>query len=115
MAATSKTTNYNLPIYKPEDITSWTTDFNGAMNTIDSRMKTNADAAGAAQTAATEAKTAAEEASGEAAGAATDVQELTTKLNAAIERITTLEGQVLKVGDSVEFRANNKIATITHA
>lgn len=115
MAATSKTTNYDLPIYKPEDITSWTTDFNGGMTKIDAQMKTNADAAGAAQTTATEAKTAAEQAAGEAAGAAADVQELTTKLNAALERIATLEGEVLKVGDTVEFRANNKIATITRA
>lgn len=111
MAATSKTTNYELPIYKPEDITSWTTDFNGAMNKIDTQMKSNADAAGTAQSTATEAKTAAEQAT----GAAAVVQQLATKLNAAIERITALEGEVLKVGDTVEFRANNKIATITHA
>ena len=45
MAETSKTTNYDLPIYKPEDITSWTTDFNGAMTKIDTQMKSNADAA----------------------------------------------------------------------
>ena len=115
MAATSKTTNYDLPIYKPEDITSWTTDFNGAMNKIDAQMKTNADKAGSAQSTATEAKTAAEQATGEAAGAAADVRELTIKLNAALERITVLEGEVLKVGDTVEFRADNKIATITHA
>lgn len=115
MAATSKTTNYDLPIYKPEDITSWTTDFNEAMTKIDTQMKSNADVAETAQSTATEAKTAAEQASGEAAGATADVRELTTKLNAALERITTLEGEVLKVGDTVEFRANNKIATITHA
>lgn len=115
MAATSTTTNYDLPIYKPEDITSWTTDFNGAMNKIDAQMKSNADVAGTAQSTATEAKTAAKQASGEAAGAAADAQKLATKLNAAIERITALEGKVLKVGDTVEFRANNKIATITHA
>ena len=93
MAATGKTTNYSLPVYKQEDITSWTVDFNGAMEKIDTQMKINADNA--------------------AVNAA--VQELEEQLNAAVARITKLEKEILKVGDAVEFRANNKIATITKA
>lgn len=93
MAASGTTTNYSFPIYKPEDITSWTVDFNGAMEKIDTQMKANADAAGDNSA----------------------IQELTQNLNAALARIAELEKETLKVGDAVEFRANNKIATITRA
>lgn len=93
MAASGKTSNYSLPIYNAEDITSWTIDFNGAMEKIDEQMKINADNA----------------------QDNTAVQELTEQLNAAVARITNLEKAILKVGDIVEFRANNKIATITKA
>lgn len=89
MAASGKTSNYSLPVYNAEDITSWTIDFNSAMEKIDSQMKINADNAA--------------------------VQELMEQLNAAVARITKLEKEILKVGDTVEFRANNKIATITKA
>lgn len=48
MSASSVTQNFNLPIYNPEDITSWLTDFNGAMQLIDAALlaiKTAADTA----------------------------------------------------------------------
>ena len=38
MSATGKTTNYNLPIYQPNDTTSYLVDFNGAMTEIDSAI-----------------------------------------------------------------------------
>ena len=41
MSASKKTTNYELPVYAPTDVTSWLTDFNGAMNKIDAQMKLN--------------------------------------------------------------------------
>ena len=41
MSASQKTTNYELPVYAPTDVTSWLTDFNGAMNKIDAQMKLN--------------------------------------------------------------------------
>ena len=44
MSATNTTTNYNLPIFIGSDKPSWLADFNGAMNAIDTQMKTNADA-----------------------------------------------------------------------
>lgn len=44
MSATNTTTNYNLPIFIETDKPSWLVDFNGAMRSIDSQMKTNADA-----------------------------------------------------------------------
>lgn len=47
MPASGKTTNYELPIYKPLDTVSELVTFNGAMTTIDTQMKTNETAAGA--------------------------------------------------------------------
>lgn len=75
MSASQKTTNYELPVYAPTDVTSWLTDFNGAMNKIDAQMKLNEDdatdamskaanavsTANAASTTATQAKTLAEQ------------------------------------------------------
>ena len=44
MSATNHTTNYNLPIFVGTDKPAWLVDFNGAMTTIDTQMKANADA-----------------------------------------------------------------------
>lgn len=44
MAASLKTTNYELAIYASNDITSWLVDFNGNMNKIDAQMKMNESA-----------------------------------------------------------------------
>lgn len=38
MSATGSTTHYDLPVYAPNDITSWLTDFNGAMEKIDAAI-----------------------------------------------------------------------------
>lgn len=43
MAATSETANFKLPIYEPDDTTSWLTDFNGAMEKIDESLQTLTD------------------------------------------------------------------------
>lgn len=56
MSATNHTTNYNLPQFIGTDIPSWLSDVNGAMSSIDTAIKTAADAAGAAATLATNAK-----------------------------------------------------------
>lgn len=44
MSATNKTPNYNLPVYRDYDITSYLVDFNGAMEKIDTAMKEISDA-----------------------------------------------------------------------
>lgn len=44
MSATNTTTNYGLPIFVETDKPAWLVDFNGAMRTIDTALKTNADA-----------------------------------------------------------------------
>lgn len=39
MSATNKTPNYNLPVYRDYDVTSYLQDFNGAMEKIDDALK----------------------------------------------------------------------------
>lgn len=53
----NKTTNFDLPIYEPTDITSWMGEdgFNGAMTKIDAGMAQNATAATGAQSTANNA------------------------------------------------------------
>lgn len=88
MSASQKTTNYELPVYAPTDVTSWLTDFNGAMNKIDAQMKLNEDdatnamseAANAVSTANAASKTA-NSASTTATQAKTLVEQLQTELN----------------------------------
>lgn len=43
MSATNKTPNYNLPVYRDYDITSYLIDFNGAMEKIDTVLKQLSD------------------------------------------------------------------------
>lgn len=43
MSATGKTPNYNLPVYRDYDVTSYLIDFNGAMESIDTAMKSISD------------------------------------------------------------------------
>lgn len=72
MSASQHTTNYNLPIFVASDTPKFLTDFNGAMNKIDSAIKTvddkTADGTEALETAetannnATQAKSTAESA-----------------------------------------------------
>lgn len=57
MSYSNHTTNYNLPLYVGTDKPTYLGDFNSAMGTIDSQMKTNADTASAADTKATTATT----------------------------------------------------------
>lgn len=56
MPATGKTQNYNLPQYQPTDKPKYLTDFNGAMSTIDTAIKSASDKGTSANTLATEAK-----------------------------------------------------------
>ena len=44
MSHTNTTANYNLPQFTGTDKPSWLTDVNGAMTSIDTQMKANADA-----------------------------------------------------------------------
>lgn len=46
MSATGSTTNYKLPQFKENDVPSWLTDFNSAMEKIDAAIHNAADSSG---------------------------------------------------------------------
>lgn len=46
MRATGSTTNYKLPQFEENDIPSWLTDFNSAMEKIDAAIHNAADSSG---------------------------------------------------------------------
>lgn len=95
MSASQKTTNYELPVYAPTDVTSWLTDFNGAMNKIDAQMKTNEnDATDAMSKAASAVSTAnaASETANSANATATQAKTLAEQLQA---ELSALKAKVL--------------------
>lgn len=57
MSATNSTSNYSLPIFLATDKPAWLTDWNGAMNAIDSAIHTAQATADGAQTTASTATT----------------------------------------------------------
>lgn len=80
MAHTNSTTNYELPLFTGTDKPSWLNDFNGAMTAIDAQMKSNDDAAAAADT--------------KAEAAAGGVSGLTSRMTTAEDDIDAVEGAV---------------------
>lgn len=98
MAASQKTTNYNLSTYAATDIMEPLKDFNGNMNIIDEAMKENADAASSATNTVSSIRE--------------TVETLQTKVQ-ELER-TISEIKTLKVGDTLELRANNTVAVVTY-
>jgi hypothetical protein len=93
MSHTNTTANYNLPQFVGTDKPSWLTDVNGAMTSIDTQMKANADA-----TTTT----------------AGDLSTLTGRVTTAEENITTLGSQlsttanVASSASTTATNANNK-------
>ena len=83
MSASQKTTNYELPVYAPTDVTSWLTDFNGAMNKIDAQMKLNEDDATDAMSKAANAVSTANVASTTATDAMSKAANAVSTANAA--------------------------------
>ena len=93
MSATSKTTHYELPIYQANDITSWLTDFNGAMNKVDAQMYLNA-------TGVTEAKTS-------AAGASEQANTVAQGLVNTNNNVTSLENTVNGISSAITVKSVN--------
>lgn len=81
MASTNKTTNYDLPQFIGSDKPTWLGDFNEAMSTIDSQMKTNNDLASSSGTTATQALETAGTALSTAEGADTKATQNETNIN----------------------------------
>lgn len=86
MSATNHTTNYNLPQFVGSDKPTWLGDFNGAMTTIDTQMKANADLGTLAKTTADTAETNAQTALSTANGAETTANTANTTANSALTK-----------------------------
>lgn len=91
MSASQKTTNYELPVYAPTDVTSWLTDFNGAMNKIDAQMKLNEDDATDAMSKAANAVSTANAASTTATQAKNLAEQLQAELDALKAKVLVYE------------------------
>lgn len=91
MAASQKTTNFELPVYAPTDVTSWLTDFNGAMNKIDAQMKTNENDATDAMSEAASAVSTANSANATATQAKTLAEQLQAELSALKAKVLVYE------------------------
>ena len=90
MSHTNTTANYNLPQFTGTDKPSWLTDVNGAMTSIDTQMKANADAN---------------------TTTAGDLSTLTGRVTTAEENITTLGSQLSTTANV----ASNASTTATNA
>ena len=101
MSHTNTTANYNLPQFVGTDKPSWLTDVNGAMTSIDTQMKANADSATTA--------------SGLAQSASTSVGELsnlnTTNKNNVVSAINEVNNNLITTANT----ATNAGTTATNA
>lgn len=97
MAATNKTSNYELPLFLGTDKPSWLTDWNGAMNALDDALHelSQGQAAGATKQYVDNkisTVTSAIQAVGE------EVDTIQTALTALTGRVTAIENNYLSVG-----------------
>lgn len=106
MSATNHTTNYNLPQFIGTDKPTWLTDVNGALNTIDTQMKANADSATSASTSATTANTAI----GTLANLETTAK---TDLVSAINEVNTATGTAQNSATTALNTANTTATNLT--
>lgn len=86
MSATNKTTNYQLPIFVGTDIPSWLTDFNGAMQKIDTAVKSASTTGGVTKDYVDNAIQT------QITTISTKLNDLMTKLNSALVLGTTAAG-----------------------
>lgn len=87
MATSKSTTNYNLPIYAPDDVTSWLVTWNGAMTELDkiiANVQKMAEAAGADVTLVEQA----------VEQLKTSVQQLNTAVTKNAEDINTANSEI---------------------
>ena len=106
MAHTNETTNYGLPQFLGTDKPSWLNDFNGAMSAIDAQMKSNDDAAAAADTKATAAAGGVEDLTTRMTDAETEIGNLVNSVSTLGGQVTDLEAAVAtepyaKAGDEI--------------
>lgn len=105
MSHTNSTPNYNLPQFVGTDKPSWLNDVNGAMSSIDTQMKTNADGITTADTKATTAMNT----TGELANLNTTDK---TSLVSAVNEVNTGLGVTSGVASSASTTATNALNKI---
>lgn len=109
MSHTNSTANYSLPQFVGSDKPAWLTDVNGAMTSIDTQMKANADSASTANASATTANSNI----GTLANLNTTAK---TNLVSAVNEVNTGLGTVSGVASSASgtaTQANNAIQALT--
>ena len=114
MAATNHTTNYNLPQYIGTDKPTYLGDWNSTMGAIDTQMKTNADNASGALSAAQTAQTNANSALSTAQGADSKADTAITNAAAAqstADNATSVATSALSTANT----ANSKSDTNTNS
>lgn len=104
MGATNRTQNYNLPQFVGSDKPTWLGDFNGAMSSIDSQMKINADSATSADTKADTALTNAQNAQTTANTAQTTASEASTTATSALNKALSNEQGINNMFNFTDFK-----------
>lgn len=96
-----RTSNFGLPLYTANDITSWLVDFNGAMNEIDTAMQG--------------VKTIADQAGTDATGAAGSVAEINQTLVNIQNSIANINNSITSIWKSGELTGGNSIEGLSYA
>lgn len=94
MSATNATTNYSLPLFIGSDKPAWLTDWNGAMNAIDTALANIATAEGGTATALAAISTAVEGLSTTVGQHTTTLTTLTTTVNGNTGSINTINSLI---------------------
>lgn len=107
MSATNHTTNYNLPQFVGTDKPTWLTDVNGALSTIDTQMKANADSATGADTKATTANNSIGTLSNLSTTAKTDLVSAINEVNTATGVAQTTANTAISNASDAQTTANS--------
>lgn len=118
MAATNHTTNYNLPQYIGTDKPTYLGDWNSTMGAIDTQMKTNADNASGALSAAQTAQTNANTALSTAQGADTKADTALTNAGAAqstADNASSVASSALSTANTANGKADTALTNAAAA
>ena len=94
MSATNATANYELPVFLATDKPAWLTDWNGAMNAIDTAIHTAQATADGAQTTASTATTDIATINSSLTTITSNIQSLTTTVNGNTGSINTINSLI---------------------
>ena len=94
MSATNATANYELPVFLATDKPAWLTDWNGAMNAIDTAIHTAQSTADGAQTTASTATTDIATINSSLTTITSNIQSLTTTVNGNTGSINTINSLI---------------------